>query len=241
MERTLHFLSLREWKGAGRAVSIVTMLQAGWSTVWIVNKERDALCQNVQTSFWTHPVCPSFIFSECWSSFRGIKQLGQEGDHSPPSIEGSYTSTPLNMPSQQWKRQLYFLTFVEVQKTLASFIYKKTPPLHTCLCNLLHPCPTPTLKMEITIDKTMQHTNPEDRNMNFLCAIHFCFYKLCDMWKLVLSYPHTMTLWFHKFNSEADVLIDHCMWFSSYILNRMNQYSGNIACWECLCTAWTQI
>jgi hypothetical protein len=29
LERTLHFLSLREWKGAGRAVSIVTMLQGG--------------------------------------------------------------------------------------------------------------------------------------------------------------------------------------------------------------------
>ena len=29
LERTLHFLSLSERKGAGRAVSIVTMLQAG--------------------------------------------------------------------------------------------------------------------------------------------------------------------------------------------------------------------
>jgi len=130
-----------------------------------------------------------------------------------------------------------------VQKTLASFI-QKTPPLHTCLCNLLHPHPTTTLKMEITTDKTTQHANPEDCTMNFLMWHPFLF--LQTLWHvetcvLLPTYNYTMTLWFHQFNSEVAVLVDHCMWFSFYILNRMNHYSGNIACWECLCTAWTQI
>ena len=78
-------------------VGIATKLRAGWSGVQLLVGASDlCLLQNVQTGSGVHPA----VYSMGTGFFPGIKQLGRDVNHPPPSSaeaknEWSYTSSPL--------------------------------------------------------------------------------------------------------------------------------------------------
>ena len=83
------------WNGLGNN-NLVTWLQSGPSRVrFLAGAVNFAPVQNVQTASKAGPL--NILFSGCQGSSQGVKHLGLEADHLPPSspkVDTEWSDTP---------------------------------------------------------------------------------------------------------------------------------------------------